>query len=169
MDDTATRRSEFVTLKGNPAPEGAAVVWFRGEAGRELRACAAPALSAARARGTVIVCPGRTEFIEKYFEVGRELQKMGFAVLILDWPGQGLSERLLDDSKKGHIDRFETFMGALANGLEELQERLPRPHVFTLGAGEVIDGLDVGCLGLREGGVRRVVASPPASYRDKAR
>ena len=129
MDDTATRRSEFVTLKGNPAPEGAAVIWFRGEAGRALRACAAPALSAARARGTVIVCPGRTEFIEKYFEVGRELQKMGFAVLILDWPGQGLSERLLDDSKKGHIDRFETFMGALANGLEELQDRLPRPHV----------------------------------------
>ena len=54
---------------------------------------------------------------------------MGFAVVILDWPGQGLSERLLDDTKKGHIDRFETFMGALANGLDQLQDRLPRPHV----------------------------------------
>ena len=56
------------------------------------------------------------------------------------------------------------------NDYAETDDRgLPRPHVFTLGAGEVIDGLDVGCLGLREGGVRRVVASPPASYRDKAR
>ena len=129
MADTQTRPSEFVNLKGNPPPEGAAVVWFKGSGGRELRACAAPALSPTKPRGTVIVCPGRTEFIEKYFEVGRELQKMGFAVLILDWPGQGLSERLLEDGKKGHIDRFETFMGALARGLEELSDRLPKPHV----------------------------------------
>lgn len=129
MADSQVRQSTFVNLKDNPAPEGAAVVWFKGIAGRELRACAAPALSPSKPRGTVIVCPGRTEFIEKYFEVGRELQQMGFAVLILDWPGQGLSDRLLDDGKKGHIDRFETFMGALANGLEELADRLPRPHV----------------------------------------
>lgn len=129
MADAPARYPEFVNLKGNPAPAGAAVVWFRGSEGRALRACAVPALSPGQPRGTVIVCPGRTEFIEKYFEAGRELQEMGFAVLILDWPGQGFSERLLDDSKKGHIDRFETFMGALASGLEELQDRLPRPHV----------------------------------------
>jgi lysophospholipase len=129
MADSYTRQSDFVTLKGNPAPDGARVVWFKGSGGRELRACAAPALSPTKPRGTVIVCPGRTEFIEKYFEVGRELQQMGFAILILDWPGQGFSERLLGDSKKGHIDRFETFMGALANGLEELRDRLPKPHV----------------------------------------
>ena len=56
------------------------------------------------------------------------------------------------------------------NDYAETDDRgLPRPHVFTLGAGEVIEGLEVGCLGMREGGVRRVVASPPASYRDKAR
>lgn len=129
MADSQARQSTFVNLKDNPPPSGAEVVWFKGIAGRELRACAAPALSPTKPRGTVIVCPGRTEFIEKYFEVGRELQQMGFAVLILDWPGQGLSDRLLDDGKKGHIDRFETFMGALANGLEELSARLPRPHV----------------------------------------
>lgn len=129
MPDTQSRHAGFVTVKGNPAPEGASVVWFKGSSGRELRACAAPAPAHVKPRGTVIVCPGRTEFIEKYFEVGRELQKMGFAVLILDWPGQGLSERLLDDNKKGHIDRFETFMGALARGLEEFSDRLPRPHV----------------------------------------
>lgn len=129
MPDAQRRQSGFVTVEGNPAPDGARVVWFEGAGGRQLRACAAPALCATRARGTVIVCPGRTEFIEKYFEVGRELQKMGFAILIVDWPGQGLSERLLEDSKKGHIDRFETFMGALAKGLAELTDDLPRPYV----------------------------------------
>jgi pimeloyl-ACP methyl ester carboxylesterase len=101
----------------------------QGHGRRALRACVAPALAPDKPRGTAIVCPGRTEFIEKYFEVGHELQAMGFAVVILDWPGQGLSERLLDDTKKGHIDRFETFMGALANGLEALDDRLPRPYV----------------------------------------
>lgn len=124
-----TYRDDFVAVPGNAAPDGAEIVWFTGSAGRSLRACIAPALTYHNPRGTVIVCPGRTEFIEKYFEVGRELQAMGFAVVIIDWPGQGRSERLLDDTKKGHIDRFETFMGALANGLAKLDDRLPRPYV----------------------------------------
>ncbi|MCI4645481.1 MAG: alpha/beta hydrolase [Hyphomonadaceae bacterium] len=120
---------DFVDVPGNPRPDGAELVWFTGSAGRTLRACMVPALPMKAARGTVIVCPGRTEFVEKYFEVARELQAKGFAVLILDWPGQGLSERLLDDPKKGHIDNFQTFMGALRNGLDELEERLPRPYL----------------------------------------
>lgn len=116
-------------MPGNPRPAGAEIVWFQGAKGRRLRACVCPALSFSTVRGTVIVCPGRTEFIEKYFEVARELQAMGFAVLILDWPGQGLSDRLLPDSRKGHVDRFETFMNALARGLDSLGERLPKPYV----------------------------------------
>lgn len=122
-------QNRFVDVAGNLPPQGAEIVWFDGSAGRRLRACVAPALSSSKPRGTVIVCPGRTEFIEKYFEVGRELQQMGFAVVILDWPGQGLSDRLLPDSKKGHIDTFETFMAALAKGLAALGDRLPRPYV----------------------------------------
>lgn len=117
----------IVDVPGNPRPDGARIIWFEGVGGRKLRACLAPATSQSP-RGTCIVCPGRTEFIEKYFEVARELQGRGFAVLIIDWPGQGLSERLLDDPQKGHVDRFETFMGALRNGLDATDE-LPRPYV----------------------------------------
>lgn len=125
MSDTSVR--QIIDIEGNPRPEGARIVWFEGVGGRRLRACMAPA-TVETPRGTCLVCPGRTEFIEKYFEVARELQDKGFAVLILDWPGQGLSERLLDDPQKGHIDRFETFMGALSNGLGAFEE-LPRPYV----------------------------------------
>ena len=117
----------IVDIDGNPRPDGARIIWFEGSAGRRLRACLAPSIGP-EPRGTCIVCPGRTEFIEKYFEVARDLQARGFAVLILDWPGQGLSDRLLDDPQKGHIDRFETFMGALRNGLDAFEE-LPRPYV----------------------------------------
>lgn len=128
MVDT-THRDTFVDVPGNPRPEGAELIWFTGSGGRSLRACLVPALTLDAARGTVIVCPGRTEFIEKYFEVARELQAKGFAALILDWPGQGLSDRLLDDPRKGHIDNFQTFMGALRRGLENLDDRLPAPYV----------------------------------------
>ncbi|WP_300390348.1 alpha/beta hydrolase [Henriciella sp.] len=128
MSDSDGHLDHFVRIPGNPEPEGSDLIWFEGIAGRRLRACMAPSLRDTP-RGTVIVCPGRSEFIEKYFEVGRELQARGFAVVILDWPGQGLSERLLDDPAKGHIDRFETFMGALRNGLDALADRLPRPYI----------------------------------------
>lgn len=124
---TDHKPDRIIDVPGNPRPEGARIVWFEGVSGRKLRACVAPA-TVETPRGTCIVCPGRTEFIEKYFEVARELQAKGFGVLILDWPGQGLSQRLLDDPQKGHIDRFETFMGALRNGLDAFKE-LPRPYV----------------------------------------
>jgi len=120
---------EFVVVDGNPVPEGARLVWFRGTAGRKLRACIVPVPAGQAVRGTCIVCPGRTEFIEKYFEVARDLQARGLAALILDWPGQGRSERLLEDPQKGHIDDFRTFMGALVAGLAELEDTLPRPRV----------------------------------------
>ncbi|MEM1151088.1 MAG: alpha/beta hydrolase [Pseudomonadota bacterium] len=128
MDDLS-ELDHFVDVPGNPRPDGAELVWFKGASGRRLRACVVPALQSDAARGTVLVCPGRTEFIEKYFEVARDLQAKGFAALILDWPGQGLSDRLLEDRGKGHIDDFQTFMGALRNGLDALEDQLPRPHV----------------------------------------
>ncbi len=123
----ALEHDQFVAVPGNRVPDGAELVWFTGSAGRKLRACVIPARGPAR--GTVIVCPGRTEFIEKYFEVAEDLLARGFAVLILDWPGQGLSERLLDDPLKGHIDKFQTFMGALSAGLEDCNDQLPQPRV----------------------------------------
>ncbi len=125
---SAIEHDHFVEVPGNPVPEGAELVWFEGAEGRKLRGCVIPARKSP-ARGTAIVCPGRTEFIEKYFEAAEDLVSRGFAVLILDWPGQGLSDRLLDDREKGHIDNFQTFMGALARGLDNLETRLPRPYV----------------------------------------
>ncbi len=125
---TTSTDDNIIDVPGNPRPDGARIIWFKGGGGRKLRACLVPAI-ADPARGTCIICPGRSEFIEKYFEVARDVQARGFAAIIIDWPGQGLSERLLDDRQKGHIDRFETFMDALHNGLEAMQDVLPRPYI----------------------------------------
>jgi lysophospholipase len=71
-------------------------------------------------RGTVVVLGGRGEFIEKYAtEVIGELLDRGFAVMALDWRGQGLSERPLPGQHDaGHIDRFETYLDDLRLFLE---------------------------------------------------
>jgi len=80
-------------------------------------------------RGSVIVAPGRTEFIEKYFEVIRELQARGFAVFCIDWRGQGLSGREVENSLKGHIVSFDDPVNDLSTALKLLADRLPRPYI----------------------------------------
>ena len=44
---------------------------------------------------------------------------------------------------------------------------MPQTHAFTLGAGDVIEGLEIGTEGMQEGGVRRIVVPPPMSYQNK--
>ena len=58
-------------------------------------------------KGTMFVLPGRTEFVEKYFEVVNDLLGRGYNVVVLDWRGQGLSGRILKDApEKNHLKDF---------------------------------------------------------------
>lgn len=83
---------------------------------------------AAAPRGTALILTGRGEFVEKYaMEIAGELLGRGFAVCAADWRGQGLSSRLLDDRQKGHIDRFETYLGDLGRLLHGPVAALPNP------------------------------------------
>ncbi|MBU2456151.1 MAG: alpha/beta hydrolase, partial [Proteobacteria bacterium] len=53
---------------------------------------------------------GRSEFIEKYKTVAKQLQEKGFQVISPDWRGQGLSSRELENRHKGHISRFDEYV-----------------------------------------------------------
>jgi lysophospholipase len=115
----------------NPVPKGAVLIGLTTEDGASLRA--ARWAATAEPRGTVAVLPGRAEFIEKYFETITELLARGFAVVALDWRGQGLSERQLRNRRKGHIDDFEIYERDLSALREQVLEALcPRPW-FALG------------------------------------
>lgn len=85
--------------------------FLQGQGGRlRLAAWNAPGTP----KGTVLVLPGRAEFIEKYAtEVVGELLGRGYSVLAMDWRGQGLSDRALPDRDKGHIDDFATYVADL--------------------------------------------------------
>jgi lysophospholipase len=96
---------ELVTLAKNPVPSGATVGFFKGYDGAKLRFARWDATRMPR-RGTVCLFGGRTEFIEKYFEVIADLRRRGFAVATMDWRGQGGSQRMLSNPRKGYVRGF---------------------------------------------------------------
>jgi lysophospholipase len=77
----------------------------------------------------VVVSPGRTEPIEKYFETVEDLRGRGFAVLAHDWRGQGLSQRLLPDPLAGHASGYRDFLFDYEALLAAFEARLPRPWI----------------------------------------
>lgn len=117
----------FVRVPGNDIPEGAEEHWLEGRGGVKVRVMTAPVIGAPR--GSVIIAPGRTEFIEKYFEATRELQARGFAVFCIDWRGQGLSGREVENGLKGHFASFDDPVNDLSTALKLLASKLPRPYI----------------------------------------
>jgi lysophospholipase len=111
-------------------PAGGAAEWLTSPDGVRLRAALfKPDGGPDSARGSVILSPGRTEPIEKYFEVIAELQARGFAVLIHDWRGQGLSDRSLADPLKGHAKGWRPFLSDFAVVLSEVGAYAPKPWI----------------------------------------
>lgn len=121
-------------------PPGGAAYWMTTSDNVRIRiGCWTPE----NAKGTVLLFPGRTEYIEKYGRAAVELSQRGFATLAIDWRGQGLADRLLDNPLIGHVDLFTDFqkdVDAMMRGARELD--LPQPYFLlahSMG----------GCIGLR--------------------
>ncbi len=84
-------------------------------------------------RGTLVIVSGRTEFIEKYLEVCRDLSHLQLSICIYDHCGQGGSGRLLADAQKGHIDRFTTYVHDLRRVLDHIRAAGCPAPVFLVG------------------------------------
>src|SRR5437868_2663900 len=122
---------QLISIPANPVPEGASVGTVKTSDGVVLRF--ARWEPPPGRKGTLCVFPGRTEFIEKYFEVVRDARARGFAVAILDWRGQGLSERALPNGRKGHVYDFSEYHRDLEAFVKEVVlPDCPPPH-FALG------------------------------------
>jgi lysophospholipase len=113
--------TDLFTTPENPAPDGAKVAWISAKDGVKLRTVRWEASSISR--GTVVVLHGYSECIEKYFEVIGELLERQFDVVAMDWRGHGLSDRLVNDRRKGHVDDFSFYQF----DLEALQSALLTP------------------------------------------
>lgn len=113
-------------------PEGGVGEWFRGAGGLRLRLgfWHVSHHTNRPARGTVFISPGRSEPIEKYYEVIRDLLSRDFCVVAHDWRGQGLSARLLPDRLKCHARSSDEFLDDFQRLLDTFEERAPKPWVM---------------------------------------
>lgn len=86
-------------------PEGWRWHSFRNADGKTLRF--GSVFPEGKPRAVVVILPGLSEFCEKYFEVARDLLARGCAVWVIDWRGQGRSDRYLANPHKRHSEGFE--------------------------------------------------------------
>ncbi|MAS87690.1 MAG: hypothetical protein CMH30_06925 [Micavibrio sp.] len=101
-------------------PDGFSFDLHKAQSGRNIRH---GFLKTPQAMATIVIFPGMSEFIEKYFELSRELQSWGYNVFIFDWPNQGLSTRYLSETMRRHSLGFDT---ELVDIYEMLQHVLPK-------------------------------------------
>lgn len=83
-------------------PAGGGAVWLRASDGVRIRIGFWPGGT----QGTVILLPGRTEYVEKYGRTAADLVRRGWSVVAVDWRGQGLADRILPDPMLGHVGAF---------------------------------------------------------------
>ncbi len=120
---TATAAPFFAEVAD--APDGAVVRWLICADGVRIRA----ALWRGGTKGTVLLFPGRTEYIEKYGPAAGEMAARGHSMVTVDWRGQGLADRPLADRASGHVARFLDYQKDVAALLDFARaEKLPLPY-----------------------------------------
>lgn len=118
----------------------AAADWLKAADGVRLRAAYWPHEAA---QGTVLLFPGRTEYVEKYGRAARDLAQRGYATIAIDWRGQGLADRALADQMSGHVGNFAEYQHDVA-ALVAYASAKGAPEPYYLIAHSM-----GGCIGLR--------------------
>ena len=121
------------------APAGAQGYWLTAADGTRLRAV----VWASGGAGTVAIFPGRSEYAEKYGHVAAELCERGHSVAVIDWRGQGLSDRHPSSQVLGYVEDFRHYQQDVA-AFSALKDHLGLPGPRVLLAHSM-----GGCIGLR--------------------
>lgn len=87
------------------------------------------------AKGTVIFMPGRTEFIEKFYEDIHMFHALGYACAGFDLRGQGVSHREHPDRDKHYVETFDTHLTDVKQLFTEVLDSaaaddLPKPYIL---------------------------------------
>lgn len=153
-------------------PAGARAYWQKTEDDLRIRLAHYPGPESAR--GTVLLFPGRTEYVEKYGRVASEFGDLGYHTLTIDWRGQGLADRMHRDPRAGHVNLFQDYQFDVTAMLEAAEELgLPRPFYLLghsmggcIGLRALIEGLPVTAAAFTGPmwGIRMAAALRPAAW-----
>jgi len=80
----------------------------------------------------ILICTGNNESHLKYEEVIQDLLKMSFSVFYYDHRGQGFSQRLQGQHRKGHIDKFDCLVDDFALMYQLFSKENPELPCFVL-------------------------------------
>lgn len=94
-------------------------------------------------KGTVLLFPGRTEYIEKYGPAAADFLARGFATVVIDWRGQGLADRTSNIQAMGDVVAFGDYQHDVTAAVAHARA-LGLPEPFYLCAHSM-----GGCIGLR--------------------
>lgn len=120
-------------------PKGVEASWVTAADGTRLRMAVWPN----GPKGTVLMFPGRTEYVEKYGLVAQDLAAEGYGMVAFDWRGQGLADRPAHRRDMGHVVSFDEYRQDVAAFLKALAPLdLPKPWYM-------IGHSMGGCIGLR--------------------
>ena len=143
-DDPAPAPFHHATARARPE---AHAVWVKAADDVRLRI----GLLADGGAGTILMIPGRTEYLEKYGAVAADLASHGYGMVAIDFRGQGLADRALSDPRIGHVARFSDYQQDIAALVDfSTARQLPKPW-FLIGHSmggaialrAILNGLDV--------------------------
>lgn len=113
-------------------PADASIAVIKSDDGAEIRIFFAAACipeESASSKGTVVFIPGRTEFIEKFYEDIAIFRAYGFAAAAMDPRGQGLSTREHPNRHKHFVKNFDSHTQDVKAVFRELDIlKAPKPY-----------------------------------------
>lgn len=124
--------SRFIEIENNPVPEGAQAIEFAAPIGNDATGARLRGafFAAENARGTVVLVTGWSELIEKYFETVDDLRARRLNVAMMDWRGQGLSDRKSVE-QSNWSGYFETLRNDLRYFTENhVKSKFPGPYIL---------------------------------------
>jgi len=154
-------------------PEHGVAYWITSE--DELRLRVAVWQAQGETKGTILLFPGRTEYIELQGRTARDFAVQGYTVFTIDWRGHGMSDRIASDPNALHVNRYSDYqrdVWAMVQAAHDL--KLPRPWFLfgnsmggCIGLRAIIEGLDVAACAfsapmwsIKMSNVQRVIAIP---------
>ncbi len=136
----------YEDVAGGPA--GGKAYWMRSQDNMRIRVAhwTKPGLN-----GTILLFPGRSEYIEKYGRAVQSFMDRGYATVVVDWRGQGIADRFVADRGLGHVRSFRDYQRDVAAMLRHVRTcDLPQPFYLVahslggaIGLRSLMQGLQV--------------------------